>query len=65
MGLAGADREGDGRVLRGCPGHLGTHFKGARKGLKNPLRAFRCKTAIGFGLRAFSLSLAVSCACRV
>jgi len=40
VGLTGAGREGDGRLMDGCSGNLGTQTR-----LKNPLRAFRCKTA--------------------
>lgn len=58
MGLTRAGMEGGGRVLHGCSGRLGTCFKGAQKGLTTPLGAFRCKTAMGVGLGAFSLSRA-------
>lgn len=35
----------------------GWDFKGTQKGLKTPLRDFRCKTGISFRLGGFSLSL--------
>lgn len=46
---------------QGRKGGGGWDFKGTLKGLETPLRVFRCKTAIGFRLRGFSLSHLLSC----
>lgn len=49
LGLTRAGREGE-----------GWDFKGSQKGVKAPLGVFRCRTAINFRLRGFSLSYLLS-----